>query len=390
MKPLKVCIITPQYGHLWSGVGTYATHLVNGLAELGNEMTVICPEASDRRRHPKVKISEMKGLKIKPTLGNWIILAYYFNKSLKKVLEKESMDIVHFVDARDSLFCRTRSIPVIGTMHDYYFSEAPGDPFAYRKYYSDWLKRWGFCNVTRVLEKRAVRKLSFIITNSDYVLKSIATNYCAAEDSMKTIYIGIEKTDLTNSPTGKTERLKGNPSILFVGQNFQRKGLPVLIEAVASVRRTYPDVSLSVIGRYGNNKEEEMRDLSKGLGIERNVHFLGWKDNEEVRMLFNQVDIFAMPSFIEGFGLVFLEAMNAGVPVIGGDTGGVPELIQDGVNGFLVKPGDWQGLSERIQRLAKDKDLRDGFVRRGYQTLEKFSLDSMVEKTNAVYWSLRN
>src|SRR3972149_10287322 len=102
MNNLKICIITPQYGHLWSGVGTYATYLINGLAEEGHSIHVICPEVYRRKTHPNVNIVEMKGVKVKPTLENWILLSYYFNKSIQCLLKEKSIDIIHFVDARDS------------------------------------------------------------------------------------------------------------------------------------------------------------------------------------------------------------------------------------------------------------------------------------------------
>ncbi len=390
MNLLKICFITPQYGHLWSGVGTYATHLINGLADRGHETTVICPETSTRKAHPKVKIIEMQGLKIKPTLGNWFFLSYYFNKTLRSLIEREPLDIIHFVDARDSLFYKNTNIPAVGTMHDYYFVEAFKNPLFYRKYYDDWIKRWFFYNLTRSLERKAVKKLSLIITNSNYVMNSLRKNYFNGNDAkkIKTIYIGIERTEIPENTKMEKDSMNGYPTVLFVGQNFQRKGLPVLIKAIAEIKKTFPDVSLYVVGRYEHNKEEEMKNLSRGLGIEENVHFLGWKDNEEVRALFSEVDIFAMPSLIEGFGLVFLEAMNAGVPVIGGDTGGTPELIRSGSNGFLVKPGDWQDLSERIKKVIEDKSCRERFIENGYKTLERFSVSHMVEETIEVYLSL--
>lgn len=387
---LKICIITPQYGHLWSGVGTYATHLVNGLAERGHDITVICPDVSERKINPKVKVINMEGLNIKPTLGNWVLLSYHFNKHLQRLVAKEYFNIVHYVDARDSYFCKIKNIPVVGTIHDYYFVEAFKNPLLYKKYYDDWIKRWGFYNLTRILEKKGIKKLSFVITNSNYVKESIVRNYYDGKKTLgiKSIYIGIERSLNSGFSYDNKDKLKGNPAILFVGQNFQRKGLPVLIQALADVKRVLPEATLYVVGRYKNNKEEEMMHLSKSLGIADNISFLGWKDNEEVKNLFKKVDVFAMPSLIEGFGLVFLEAMNAGVPVIGGKTGGTPELIEDGVNGFLVKPGDWIELSEKIQIIMKDDDCKERFIQNGYNTFEKFSVERMVEETIDVYLNL--
>ena len=388
MNSLKICIITHQYGNFWSGVGTYATRLINALAEKGHSVSVVCPDVSKSKSHSEVNIVEMEGLKIKPTLGNWIILSYHFNKTLQRLLKKESFDIIHFVDARDSFFCKPKGIPVVGTMNDYYFAEASKNPLSYRRHYDDWLTRSFFYNITRVLEKRAIKKLSMVIANCNYIKESVIRNYYINEKLIKMIYYGIEKPDIAAYKVKKGEKLKGHPSILFVGQNFRRKGLPALINAVAEVKKVFPEVSLHVVGKVSEEKEGEMRELGRSLKIEENIHFLGRKDNEEVKILFTMADIFAMPSLIEGLPWAFLEAMSAGVPVIGGKTGGIPEQIEDGVNGFLVEPGDWKDLANKIIKIAGDAVSRERFIQNSFSALDKFSLDRMTEETVGVYHKL--
>ncbi len=388
MNSLRICVVTHQYGHFWSGVGTYATRLINALADSGHQVTVLCPSKSQGMTYSGVTLVEMKGLKIKPTLENWFLLSYYFNKSIQDLLKEKSFDIIHFVDGRDSLFCNVKNVPVVGTMNDYYLAEAPISPFSYKTYYDDWFKRWFFYNFTRVLEKRAIRRLSFVIANCNYIMNSMIRNYGIGENLIKVVYYGMEKAEVTAKGKEKEDRLKGKPSILFVGQNFQRKGLPLLIRAVADVKKVFPEVLIHVVGRVSVGKEEEMRDLSKNVGIADNIIFLGQKDNEEVRRIFKLADMFAIPSLIEGLPWVIFEAMDAGIPVIGGDTGGIPEQIEDGINGFLVKPGDWQSLSKKIQQLTVDKNCRERFVQNSYRVLERFSLKQMVEETVKVYYAL--
>ena len=388
MKSLGICVVTHQYGHFWSGVGTYATRLINALADAGHQVTVLCPVLSQGMAHPGVTLTEIKGLKFKPTLENWFLLSYYFNKSIQNLLKEKPVDIIHFVDGRDSLFCKVKNIPVVGTMNDYYFAEAPKNPLSYRTYYDDWIKRWFFYNFTRVLEKRAIRRLSFVIANCNYIMNSMIKSYGIRENLIKVVYYGMDKNEVTVKGREKEDRLKGMPSILFVGQNFQRKGLPLLIRAVADVKKVLPEVLIHVVGRVSMEKEDEMRDLAKSMNIEENILFLGQKNNDEVRRIFKKADIFAIPSLIEGLPWVIFEAMEAGIPVIGGDTGGIPEQIKDGVNGFLVKPGDWESLSKKIQQLAVDKSCKDRFVQNSYRVLEGFSLKQMVEGTVNVYSTL--
>jgi phosphatidylinositol alpha-1,6-mannosyltransferase len=380
---LRICIITSQYGYFWSGLGTYATNLINALADSGHEVHVLCPEVSKDKAHPKVKLIDSSGIKCKATLGNWFLLAYYFNKTIQKLLAKEAFDIIHFADARDSYFCTVSDTPVVGTMHDYYFIESSYSPFFYRKYYTDWPKRWLFYNFTRFMERRALRRLAFVVTNTDYVRDSLRKYYKLKISTTKTIYYGIQMGIMKKG----NEPLKGAPSLLFVGGNFQRKGLPTLIRAIASVKEQFPEVALHIVGR--DAKEDAMKEMVRETGLGGNVHFLGWKDNDEVRELCAMADIFAMPSLIEGFGLVYLEAMAAGTAAIGGGTGGTPELIEDGINGFLVKPDDWKDLSQKILILTEDETCREKIIQNGYKTLEKYSIDRMLSETIEVYLGLK-
>jgi len=376
---VKVCVVTSQYGDILSGLGTYATNLINALVVAGHNVSVLCPVASAEKAHPGVVLLDSSSIKIAPDMSNWMLLSFLYNKLLVKVLQKESFDIIHFTDARESLFCNIKNTPVIGTMNDYYFMEAPKNPFDYRKFYTDWLKRWLFYNVSRALEKIALNRLSVVIANTDYVRNSVVCHYRVALDKVRTVHYGLDNPALVSTEAS----LDGEPSILFVGANFQRKGLPTLIKAVALVKKHYPEVMLHVVGN--DAKQLAMETLAQQQGVSDNIRFLGGMDNAEVQELHAQAQVFCMPSLIEGFGIVFLEAMAAGTSVIGGNCGGTPELIQDGENGFVVSPHDCQALAERIQQLAGDPILREKFRQQGIKSFTRFSVGDMLDKTLAVY-----
>ncbi|MFH1662241.1 MAG: glycosyltransferase family 4 protein, partial [Candidatus Falkowbacteria bacterium] len=94
---------------------------------------------------------------------------------------------------------------------------------------------------------------------------------------------------------------------------------------------------------------------------------------------------YVMPSLREGFGITFLEAMSCGTPVIGGNVGGTKELIKNGENGFLVNPGDYKDLANKIFVLLDDDVVRKKFISNGFETVKKFSVENMVDKTLKVY-----
>ena len=96
-------------------------------------------------------------------------------------------------------------------------------------------------------------------------------------------------------------------------------------------------------------------------------------------------DLFVMPSLVEGFGIVFLEAMLAGIPVIGGKVGGTVELIRDGENGFTVAPGDIEDLARKIVYLATDGKIREKFLAAGLETAKEYTIARMVDFTVDLY-----
>jgi glycosyltransferase involved in cell wall biosynthesis len=252
---------------------------------------------------------------------------------------------------------------------------------SYRLQYHDWIKRFLYYRAVRFFEPRAFRKLNEIIANSRYVKEALIRSYHLQANTIEVIYNGVQGSITSSSSQG--EPRQDETRILFVGSNFQRKGLPTLIRALPQVLVRIPNGMLYVIGKDPN--QEAMHRLCQRMKVENHVRYLGGLPHSEVLNHFIQADIFVMPSLIEGFGIVFLEAMAAGVPVIGSNVGGTRELIRDGVNGFLVKPLDIQGLAHKICVLLENKSLREQFISQGHQTVRRFTVKQMIEETVSYY-----
>jgi glycosyltransferase involved in cell wall biosynthesis len=376
---LKICIVTQQFGQLWSGVGTYALNLVKGLQQRNIEVEVICPEGlgSESEKVCLHKVS-LQGWERK--INYWLPLAWKFAALIKQQKFYSRFDIIHFTDARESLFTPP-GITVVGMVNDYYPITCPLNPLALKPDYSDWLMRWLYWRFIRVLEPMAYRKLDAVAVNSNFIAQELIKKYSLSRNNIEIINMGIDY-----FLSDKAIKLVGEPSILFVGSNFQRKGLPVLIRAMSEVKKHYPGVMLHVVG--ADTKIDIMKALASERGIASQVLFLGPKPNEEVRRM--RSSIFAMPSLIEGFGIVFLEMMMAGIPVIGGRTGGTVELITDGYNGFLVEPGDVIELADKILSLANNQILREKFITTGKETVLQYTTDQMVERTITLYRKVIN
>jgi len=134
------------------------------------------------------------------------------------------------------------------------------------------------------------------------------------------------------------------------------KGVDHLIASLPTLLKSFPDVQLVIVGE--GSDLPRLQSLALASGVPGHVHFLPFIAHDQLPNAYDHCEIFAMPSRGEGFGLVFIEAMARGKPVIGGAHGGTPEIIDDGVDGYVVPYGDVAQLTERLQRLLANESLR--------------------------------
>jgi len=166
--------------------------------------------------------------------------------------------------------------------------------------------------------------------------------------------------------------LPPGPMVLTVGRwsSAERyKGLDELIEAMPSVRMAIPGAFLVAVG----NGDDRARLEQKGaaLSLQSGVRFFDVARGEQLISYYNRCDVFALPSRGEGFGIVFLEAMAVGKPLLGGAHGGIPDIITHGVNGFLVPQDDPEKLAQSLIELLRRPKLREQMGRAGLVRLRQ-------------------
>lgn len=175
-------------------------------------------------------------------------------------------------------------------------------------------------------------------------------------------------------------RVGDRPAILAVGNIHRIKGQDVLIRAFSAVKGEVPDAVLLLAGREGPFSEP-VRDLARSLGVLESVVFLGNVEHSSIRVLMDRADVFVLPSRSEGLPLVLLEAGASGLPVVATNVGGVPEVITDGRNGWLVPPEDSPTLACRIVSLLTDPAKRESFGRNLSSTVKRdFSFDRTYQE----------
>jgi glycosyltransferase involved in cell wall biosynthesis len=174
--------------------------------------------------------------------------------------------------------------------------------------------------------------------------------------------------------------------VLFLGRLEQEKGVYDLLRALAEVRRDFPAVELFLAGE---GHRDEVRRQACALGVDRSVHLLGWISGQAKQDAMARANIFVLPSYIENMPVSLLEAMASGLPVVATTVGGIPDVVEDGVNGFLVSPADIPALAGTLGRLVADSALRQRIGNAGRRRIEEtFAMEKIVPRIEALYREL--
>jgi len=169
-----------------------------------------------------------------------------------------------------------------------------------------------------------------------------------------------------------------------VGRLDREKGIAVLLEAFAAARRRLPAVRLVIAGKGA--LETELRERASHLGVDQSVVFTGYVAGGVLGHVYHCSDVLVVPSLYEPFGIVALEGMICGLPVIASATGGLTEIVEDGVSGLLFRPGDAGELAERLATVLSDRGLCGRLGEAGKQRArDVFNWRRVAELTQQIY-----
>ena len=240
---------------------------------------------------------------------------------------------------------------------------------------------------------RLVRYLrDAVVTVSRKVYEAEAR--CSGIDAGKLVMIpgGVKLSDFDEIDQALVERLQSawkiQPKVGLigtVGRFVEPKGYPHLLDAMVRIQAHLPEVKALLVG--DGELRPAMEEKVQKLGLSDSVVFTGIR--RDVPEILALLDIFVLPSLWEGLPIALLEAMAAGLPVVATAVGGTPEVVVDGVTGFLVPPRDPQALADAILRLLRDPELRQRMGEAGRaRVAAHFSIEQMVHKTEALYEQL--
>lgn len=237
----------------------------------------------------------------------------------------------------------------------------------------------------RRARRSALQRTDIVLAPSADTLRQLVTQQGVAENKIRKLRwtLGPEFS-LNALPSASLHLPEGFPRgrvILTVGRWDAReayKGVDHLILALPALLAQVPEVKLVAIG--DGTDLPRLKRLAEEQAVAGHVHFLPQMKPEELSAAYASCELFALPSRGEGFGLVFLEAMSHKKPVLGGAHGGTPEIIEEGINGYLVQHGDVAELTDRLLRLLSDESLRR---RMGEQAFERVRSDFTYPRFSA-------
>ena len=294
-------------------------------------------------------------------------------KELVQLIKRENIDVVHANSLWALKFCTIASlitgVPTVAMIH------------AYPKIHSR-PKRMFHLLTRRFCYGRA-RKLIAVSS----ALKDALVVDKASPSKVIVIPNGVEAESLVQSPKQPTGQVK---TILTVGRLHPGKGQQLFLKAAAIVHEKLPDTAFVVAGEECPTSlenlgfKEKLVQLANELGLSDCVQFVGYTSN--LRELYRRCSVVVVASFEETFGLVALEAMAAGRPVVASRIPGITELVDDEKTGLLFQPGDPEDLARKVIRLLSDDGLRADLCGRALALAKaKYTLESTIERVHSVY-----
>ena len=283
---------------------------------------------------------------------------------------------LEFADILGTVAAKILGIPSVSTVHT--LDAFPEKRSAWGRMKLRWFLLGKYCNcVIAVSEKTRLHYLQSGRLHQDKVI---------------TLYNGVDISRFKNTDASQIAKTKqalrlplDSKVIITVAVLREPKGIQFMIEALPAILEQFPDVHYLIVGdgEYG----AALSDLATVLDIKKHITFAGHRT--DIPDLLACCDIFVLPTLKDALPTVLIEALAAERPIVASDVGGVPEIIENGVNGLLVAPGDPSQLADACLQLLKDNELMSQIVLAGSKTVrQRFNIDSQIEQLSRMYQEL--
>jgi phosphatidyl-myo-inositol alpha-mannosyltransferase len=365
---VKIGLVSPYDFAVPGGVNSHIHHLAENFEGLGHEVRLIAP-SSDHSKVPENGIAIGRPLQI--AAGGSIArmtMSPRLAGPVRRVLKEEQFDIIHVHEPLASFltvsFLRFSNATNVGTFH------AARD------------NRARLYSYARRLLRGAFRRLDGKIAVSLAAMRLVAPHFPGYYNIIPN-GVDVERFSAPHEPLPQFD--DGMLNVLFVGRLEKRKGLRYLLRAFAVLKKVRKDARLIIVGGYDARQKRGYERWVRESGL-TDVVFAGYALLEDLPRYHHSSHIFCAPNTgNESQGIVLLEAMAAGCPVVASNIDGFAGVITHGVDGMLVRPKDSNALAETLITLGRDGDLRAALAERGKERAQHFSWERVSRRVLSYY-----
>lgn len=374
---MHICFVTKEYSagnRPHGGIGRKLRLIAEALVNRGHKITVTgFPKKPQKINQNGVLIDELNS-STKGGLRGLLENRKTLRAKLREINSKNQIDLIEIPESSGAIFPFRLGIPVVvrcSCSHAYFASE-----LGYRPRYH-----------IAILEAIALHSATKVSACSNYVARRTESIFRLKRDSIETLYNPVDINLFT--PLSDSEIEKG--LIVFIGSLFEKKGVLELAEAFNKVVEKNNTAQLVYIGRdtkvkstEGSAKEMIISRLSTAA-VKRTI-FEGHIGSGEVRDYLQKAEVFILPSKVEGHSNAIIEAQASGKAIVVGNHGSSLEIVNDGVDGFVVDPNNPNEISSRILELLGNDTLRNEFGKQAREVAtSNFAIEIMVKKNEAFF-----
>ncbi|TSB48568.1 glycosyltransferase family 4 protein [Alkalicoccobacillus porphyridii] len=350
MKKKHICFVTKFYGVPKNGPSTFANNFVKELVN-SKEYTITVISGEDVESKFGENVLAYKSSK-------HIADGLKIRKLIKELSKTTTIDFIYFNCFRNAIFSYDLNIPFYLNINDHH----------------SFIKRKSF--IWKLLSSPVFKNSTKSFVNSKFTYNNISVSDRVRKEKFLVTgkAINLEEFQFNYN------QIQKSVNILYVGSEFQRKGLDIALHSIKIFKeKTSFDIRFDVVGE-SVNQLSVYKKIVEDFDITENVNFLGRKSKEEIMKLHEDAHFFILPSREEAFGVSLLEALASGTTVVASNTGGIPSIITDGLNGLLVEVGDYKELASKLIYLTNNDTTRENITNEGLKRSKEYDFKNLYKE----------
>jgi glycogen synthase len=366
------------------GLSQHVFYLTQALENQGHEVYVITckhENAAAIEINGNIHVHRVEPLEIEDDdFVKWVMQLNFamLEECMKLIASNINFDIIHGHDWLVAYCAKVvkevYKIPLVTTMHATEFGRNNGINTEIQRYIHS-------------TEKYLAEISNKLIVCSNFMLSQVSEIFEIKNDKVKIIPNGVEqvscsKTDLYEFR--KQYATVDEKIVFYIGRLVFEKGVQFLIKAIPKILETNYKTKFVIAGT--GPMADELKHITKKLELEDKVLFTEYIEEENKNMLYRAADVSVFPSLYEPFGIVALEAMEAGCPVVVSDVGGLAEIVEDGITGIKAIPGSDQSIADNIIKVLSNDELKTNLSRNARKLIEEeYSWEKVARLTSLAY-----